>query len=1046
MSTKSPASYKVHRSLSASAVALSQLQQPVQTYEIPPGSHSESEAWSEPDRTVSLARIGLNEESTKSMLLPGSLNGCTPSGATRSRSGRILQDDDNSSESSEQTAHEIRIHGKRSRSDNGETKRLQNRLKALEQVNEALRAELAILHQLTPPHSLPSTTAETNDKPITRDMSINTTQDASEEKFDKSTSVEPLKSQDGTSCSSVTISVHLLEQIRYQREKLESSLFHNDFIRLRLEEIINSLNSQDGDNIMNLWQKTKETSEQLEEAQQQSQEFERKLQEMEIQLKESKEQARLADAANEQLQITRQTVSLLQEQITTLEVRLQEKDNEILERKCHLLELENQVKQQGVEAENVMQEAKKLKEEAELQLKTAENIKFAEETKMKEAEKLIIEAEKMKFDINNRMKDLEKRLKDVELQLQDIEIQRSKLQFEKDIIEKEKARLLDDKETIKKEKESVQLEKELGFKERITIQKEWEKLKDEKEAMKKELDTLKKEVFVLTGSANKQKEEAENQMQEARRKIEEAEIQKKEAEVKIKSAKDEIILIKKQSEIALEEQAKELKMKFNEKLQEAEKKLQQQEWINRSEVQKKICEAERLGLEFSMGLKSQIEEAQRQEREVRQEAERKIKEIQEINKVCEAELKRRLQECEKCCREKECELIKHLDETKLINSQAALERIRLANEKLHLEQEIRRHEAREAELICEKKEAENRLLVSKEQLEKEMGVLQQQKNDLEKCVKELETANKELRKRLQSLHINEHLSTSSNGPDSTSSLMYVRQGRTSPGSYSSGLDLNTGEGSSLPSSPWGPTGPVSLECMGSKNDDKEHSRDRSRRSSDGGRTGGFATLSNMMLQQGFGRQRSELSDYMSEDQAQEYEAVFTQTCSSRYWVTTLTEQHSTPSSNAAVDPSLIRNINSSPDLGIESDQGRFSSLEAASSGMQADTTKVVSTMEGYGSDLDHTLAPVVINSRCDASMRSYKELEQENIVLRRRLTKTFHILEETQAQLTAATQRKKQVERAICKQLHKTHHILKKARINLDAGTDYISTSTQELE
>ena len=42
-----------------------------------------------------------------------------------------------------------------------------------------------------------------------------------------------------------------------------------------------------------------------------------------------------------------------------------------------------------------------------------------------------------------------------------------------------------------------------------------------------------------------------------------------------------------------------------------------------------------------------------------------------------------------------------------------------------------------------------------------MKILQQQKNDLEKCVKDLETANKELRRRLRSLHIKEHLSTSS---------------------------------------------------------------------------------------------------------------------------------------------------------------------------------------------------------------------------------------------------------------------------------------------
>jgi hypothetical protein len=58
----------------------------------------------------------------------------------------------------------------------------------------------------------------------------------------------------------------------------------------------------------------------------------------------------------------------------------------------------------------------------------------------------------------------------------------------------------------------------------------------------------------------------------------------------------------------------------------------------------------------------------------------------------------------------------------------------------------------------------------------------------------------------------------------------------------------------------------------------------------------------------------------------------------------------------------MRNINSSPDLGIESDQGRFSSLEVTSSGVQIDTPEVVSTVEICGSGLDPNLSAVVINS------------------------------------------------------------------------------------
>jgi len=86
----------------------------------------------------------------------------------------------------------------------------------------------------------------------------------------------------------------------------------------------------------------------------------------------------------------------------------------------------------------------------------------------------------------------------------------------------------------------------------------------------------------------------------------------------------------------------------------------------------------------------------------------------------ETELKKHLQESERRCREKECELMRKLDEVTLTASQVALDRTRLANEKLRLEQEVRRHEAQEAELVREKKDAENCLLVAKEQLEKQV--------------------------------------------------------------------------------------------------------------------------------------------------------------------------------------------------------------------------------------------------------------------------------------------------------------------------------------
>jgi hypothetical protein len=86
----------------------------------------------------------------------------------------------------------------------------------------------------------------------------------------------------------------------------------------------------------------------------------------------------------------------------------------------------------------------------------------------------------------------------------------------------------------------------------------------------------------------------------------------------------------------------------------------------------------------------------------------------------ETESKKRLQELERFSREKERELTRQLDEATIAASQEALERTRLANDKLHLEQELRRHEAREAELVRERKDRENCLLVAREQLDKEV--------------------------------------------------------------------------------------------------------------------------------------------------------------------------------------------------------------------------------------------------------------------------------------------------------------------------------------
>lgn len=64
------------------------------------------------------------------------------------------------------------------------------------------------------------------------------------------------------------------------------------------------------------------------------------------------------------------------------------------------------------------------------------------------------------------------------------------------------------------------------------------------------------------------------------------------------------------------------------------------------------------------------------------------------------------------------------------------------------------------------------------------------------------------------------------------------------------------------------------------------------------------------------------------------------------------------------------------------------------------------------------------------------EISNENNELKKQLFRMRHALDETANQLNLANQRKKQVEKTICKQIHKTSQVLRKAKANLDSGTE----------
>ncbi|EFA01271.1 centrosomin isoform X3 [Tribolium castaneum] len=128
--------------------------------------------------------------------------------------------------------------------------------------------------------------------------------------------------------------------------------------------------------------------------------------------------------------------------------------------------------------------------------------------------------------------------------------------------------------------------------------------------------------------------------------------------------------------------------------------------------------------------------------------------------------------------------------------------------------------------------------------------------------------------------------------------------------------------------------------------------------------------------------------------------------------------------------------NSSPDLGIESDHGRFSSLETHLN-VQRPLLQTLELTESMNNLLDvesnHDQDDNCDNVHC---CQKTLEMAHENSDLKRKLLRTRRALEETVTQLTLANQRKKQVEKTICKQIHKTSQVLRKAKANLDSGSE----------
>ncbi|XP_063242378.1 centrosomin isoform X2 [Bacillus rossius redtenbacheri] len=383
----------------------------------------------------------------------------------------------------------------------------------------------------------------------------------------------------------------------------------------------------------------------------------------------------------------------------------------------------------------------------------------------------------------------------------------------------------------------------------------------------------------------------------------------------------------------------------NKRLEQMERMCAERESAAKADAERKLCELEKRADELEVAMEEQRREFERREREA-----------QEVLKVREEEWSRAREALEG-----------QLDVARGRASGLALERTRLDNDKVHLEQALRQQGAREAELLRERRRLEGEVADLKHQLDTQVSALTLQKSELEQEIQQFKAVNSELQQNLSKLRHSEMKQFSSNHSEHNSeqvSGLFLDKAS----SRSSGLD--TGDFSSL-------------DC---------HS------------------ASQVSLPPQLFRQRSEMSDYVSEDQAaDECGTVITQLCDRQgnTWVTVSGQQRGALSSQ---EQALSRVVNASPDLGIESDAGRLSSMEVA---------LAFETAGDQGTP-----------------GRDRAGLEQENAELRRRLARTRRTLEETVAQLTAANQRKKLMEKAICRQLCKTHHVLKTTRCHLEAAQD----------
>ncbi|KAK7019743.1 hypothetical protein SK128_019803 [Halocaridina rubra] len=310
-----------------------------------PVSPSESEAWSEPDRNVSLARIGLDACTL------GSAPDRALSRSRQQRASAAITSESEGDAGYEDTttciANPSSLSGKTSkrRSDVAELRRVSTKLRAVEQLNDTLRAELDIYQTLSQ-QMMPSQLQDQQQepRPKTSDKSVETHKG---ETADASVGAEEAAA--GSSPSPVfTIPAPLLEEIRALRLKLEEAISNNDQLRDQLEaaltahpqdearfNLLNAALQSAQEEVRDVRDRLQDSQELIHEQQDQLSRLQQKLQRCETELKQ----------CYQQLENSQEEAAATRVDLKNARHIIQEKDLSRRELETQLLEKEHIIKE-----------------------------------------------------------------------------------------------------------------------------------------------------------------------------------------------------------------------------------------------------------------------------------------------------------------------------------------------------------------------------------------------------------------------------------------------------------------------------------------------------------------------------------------------------------------------------------------------------------------------------------------------------------------------------------------------------------------------------